>query len=154
MPVNSAITEKPGEFTGLTASQRAQFYSQQQQQGSTLVQDDVTEAPLVTPTGNENRVEQVRSDAERIATLEQQIQEMRQQLLATQPKAPHGYLSNGDPVPSATHPYENPRDYPFALMLSTGEIVGAPNNQSTSHWSRILRQDVPVNGAVAIQEED
>jgi hypothetical protein len=116
--------------------------------------EDVREAPLVTPTGNPERVSQVRSDADRIADLEAALGEMRKQLAATQPKAPHGFLANGDAVPNATHPYENPRLYPFTLVLSTGELVGAPNQQSTSHWSRVLRQDVPVVRAIENIPED
>jgi hypothetical protein len=106
--------------------------------------DDVREAPLVVPDGNVNRAQQIQSDADRISALEKTLAELQAALAATKPKAPHGFLRNGDVVPDVSHPYENPREYPVTMVLATGEMVGGQNFQSTSHWSRIMRQDVPV----------
>jgi len=142
MPINDTVSR---DYSGRTA---ADDYRQGVSERTPSVNRDnsekVQEAPLPTSSGNPERVAQVRTAEDRIAALEALVQQQQSEISANKPKAPHGFLANGDPVPNATHPYENPRDYNGTLVLSTGELVGAPNPQSTSHWSRVLHQDVPV----------
>lgn len=105
----------------------------------------MTETLTIPPRdANPDRVEQVKSDAERIAQLEAKLQELLEAQKANAPAAPHGYLANGDEVPDASHPYDNPAEYKNQLVLVTGEVVGTTGVQSTSHWSRKLQRDVPV----------
>ena len=117
--------------------------------------DNVTQAPLAVPDQPASeRAQTARTDAERIAFLESQIAELQAAVNATKPKAPHGYMRNGDPAPSAVHSYENPTAYPYTLVLATGETVGHSSKQSTAHWSRKLQQDVPVTYIHENEEEE
>jgi hypothetical protein len=109
------------------------------------LQDNVTRAPLAEPDQPASqRAQTAKSDADRISFLEAQLAELQAAVNANKPKAPHGYMRNGEPAPSAVHSYDNPTDYPFTLVLATGETVGHSSKQSTNHWSRVLQQNVPV----------
>jgi hypothetical protein len=91
----------------------------------------------------EKRAGLVRDADERIKELERQLALL---LAATKVPYPHGVQADGTEVPDAEHPYLHPGQYAVTLLLRSGESVGAPNFQSSHHYSRRLGRDVPVDG--------
>ena len=88
---------------------------------------------------------------QRIAALETQLKANTAELEAYRAQAAADGLTEEERLATWNHTYDAPHDYPFQLILATGEIVGHPNVQSTRHTSRKLGYDVPVH-AVTCRE--
>ena len=91
----------------------------------------------------EQRAGKVRDADARIKELERQLALL---LAANKVPYPHGVQADGTEVPDPEHPYLHPQRYAVTLLLRSGESVGAPNFQSSHHYSRRLGCDVPVDG--------
>lgn len=108
--------------------------------GTVQMPEDV---PGPDPAAVAQRASLVRDADARIRELERQIQLL---LATTKVPYPHGVMADGTEVPDADHPYGEPHRYPVTLLLASGEAVGAPNFQSSRHYSRRLGREVPVVG--------
>ena len=83
----------------------------------------------------------------RLAALEEQIRQLRA-------AAATDGLSEEERAAELARTYDRPHEYPYTLVLATGELVGHPGVQSTHHLSRALGYDVEVVRVITNRAEE